>query len=107
MGKISGICFLTFYDQTKCPVEGSLFIYTRDIEPSFGFTILNRISPEDFSAYLTPTTNLELTADYIMFNVDESKGAAENRLFNDYVEVYGIWFFQADDMKRASSILTE
>ncbi|KAJ1643806.1 hypothetical protein IWQ61_010487, partial [Dispira simplex] len=48
-------------------VEGALFFYQRSVAPYYGFTVMNRVGLDNFSALFRPTLEIQLTTDFIIF----------------------------------------
>ncbi|KAG5517980.1 hypothetical protein PMAC_000435 [Pneumocystis sp. 'macacae'] len=75
---------------TKEHCEGTLFIFSTN--NGYGYTILNRLSLESFSADLVCPDDLEYSDPYII-----------HRLHNE--KIYGLWIWEEIDRQKISSLM--
>jgi len=68
-------------DWEKTDVEGTLFVYQREADPQFGFTIMNRLSMENLVEPVTKDLDFQLQSPFLLYR-------------NHANEIFGIWFYE-------------
>ena len=68
-------------DWEKTDVEGTLFVYQREADPQFGFTIMNRLSMENLVEPVTKDLDFQLQSPFLLYR-------------NHAHEIFGIWFYE-------------
>ncbi|XP_019732609.1 mRNA-decapping enzyme 1B isoform X2 [Hippocampus comes] len=71
----------------KTEVEGTLFIYTRLASPTYGFTIMNRLSMENLTEPITKDLDFQLQDPFLLYR-------------NARLVIHGIWFYDKADCRR-------
>jgi len=65
----------------KTEMEGTLFVYKREAEPQYGFTIMNRLSMENLVEPVTKELDFQLQAPFLLYR-------------NHVGDIFGIWFYE-------------
>jgi hypothetical protein len=60
----------------KAGIEGPFFVYNRSTSPSYGFILLNRLTPRDFSGFITPSHSLLFSDNFLIYK-DDSTGTLQ------------------------------
>ena len=53
----------------KKGIEGTLFLFQRDVEPFYGFFVMNRLDPENLTVLLGPDLETQVLGDYLMYKL--------------------------------------
>ncbi|KAM4748722.1 mRNA-decapping enzyme 1B [Rhinophrynus dorsalis] len=76
----------------KTDVEGTLFVYTRSASPKHGFTIMNRLSMENWTEPITKDLDFQLQDPFLLYR-------------NARFLIYGIWFYDKEECQRIAEIM--
>ena len=68
-------------DWEKTDVEGTLFVYQREADPQYGFTIMNRLSMDNLVEPITKDLDFQLQSPFLLYR-------------NHASEIFGIWFYE-------------
>ena len=68
-------------DWEKTEVEGTLFVYQREADPQYGFTIMNRLSMDNLVEPITKDLDFQLQSPFLLYR-------------NHASEIFGIWFYE-------------
>jgi len=68
-------------DWEKTEVEGTLFVYQREAEPQYGFTIMNRLNMDNLVEPVTKELDFQLQPPFLLYR-------------NHSGDIYGIWFYE-------------
>ena len=68
-------------DWEKTQVEGTLFVYRREADPQYGFTIMNRLSMDNLVEPITKDLDFQLQSPFLLYR-------------NHASEIFGIWFYE-------------
>jgi len=71
----------------KTEVEGTLFVYQREAEPKYGFTIMNRLSMENMVEPVTTELDFQIQTPFLLYR-------------NQAGGIYGIWFYEQVECER-------
>jgi len=71
----------------KTEVEGTLFVYQREAEPQYGFTIMNRLSMENMVEPVTTELDFQIQTPFLLYR-------------NQTGGIYGIWFYEQVECER-------
>jgi len=71
----------------KTEVEGTLFVYQREAEPQYGFTIMNRLSMDNMVEPVTTELDFQIQTPFLLYR-NQSGG------------IYGIWFYEQVECER-------
>lgn len=71
----------------KTEVEGTLFVYQREAEPQYGFTIMNRLSMDNMVEPVTTDLDFQIQTPFLLYR-NQSGG------------IYGIWFYEQVECER-------
>ncbi|KJH49355.1 Dcp1-like decapping family protein [Dictyocaulus viviparus] len=77
---------------TRTNIEGALFIIQRADKPYFSLIIANRQSLDDMVEPVNPLTKMSGDGHYLFFCKPDN-------------QIYGLWFFSADDCSRLHNLL--
>ena len=93
----SGHCILYNFNTRetkwiKTDTEGKIFVFERSKRPSFGFTLMNTKSQQNFSELLSHDVGLQLNFPYLLYK--NAKG------------IYAVWFHEKDDSRKVYKTLT-
>lgn len=77
----------------KTDVEGALFVYSRIGEPYHGILIMNRLNTNNLVEPVTKGLDLQVQEPFLLY-----RNARHN--------IFGIWFYEKDDCRRISTMLT-
>ena len=58
-----------------------MFVYQREADPQFGFTIMNRLSMENLVEPVTKDLDFQLQSPFLLYR-------------NHANEIFGIWFYE-------------
>jgi len=50
-----------------------MFIFRRTKEPSTGFLVMNRLTPDNLIVYITENIEIEITGDFVIYKTDDGK----------------------------------
>lgn len=78
----------------KRGIEGTMFIFRRTKEPSTGFLVMNRLTPDNLIVYITANIEIEITGDFVIYKTDDD-------------DVNGLWIYEAKDRERVGTLLQE
>ncbi|KAI5118601.1 hypothetical protein M0805_004176 [Coniferiporia weirii] len=73
--------------------EGVMFFFERDIEPTYGFFILNRQGMNDYIRYLHPTDVIDSVGDLVWVATLDAKGKS---VMGDEDKTAGLWAMPMD-----------
>ncbi|ORX90235.1 DCP1-domain-containing protein [Basidiobolus meristosporus CBS 931.73] len=79
---------------TKKNVEGTMFLFKREVSPKYGFFVMNRLSIDNFIVYLNGNMDLQITTDFIIYRTGEE-------------DIHGIWMYETADRERVGRELVE
>ncbi|KAK9762304.1 hypothetical protein K7432_012105 [Basidiobolus ranarum] len=79
---------------TKKGVEGTMFLFKREISPKYGFFVMNRLSIDNFIVYLNGNMDLQITTDFIIYRTGEE-------------DIHGIWMYETRDRERVGHELVD
>ncbi|XP_023342023.1 mRNA-decapping enzyme-like protein [Eurytemora carolleeae] len=68
----------------KTEVEGTLFLFTREAEPKYCFTIMNRLNPENHVEPVTGKLDFQIQPPFLLYK-------------NSAADIRGIWFFSKNE----------
>ena len=68
-------------DWEKMEIEGTLFVYQREADPQYGFTVMNRLNIKNMVQPLTRDLEFQLQSPFLMYR--NTSNAA----------IYSLWFF--------------
>eukprot|EP00092_Neocalanus_flemingeri_P005357 GFUD01005772.1.p1 GENE.GFUD01005772.1~~GFUD01005772.1.p1 ORF type:complete len:523 (-),score=157.17 GFUD01005772.1:376-1893(-) len=74
-------------DWEKTEVEGTLFVYQREAEPQYGFTIMNRLNMDNLVEPVTKELDFQLQTPFLLYR-------------NHAGDIYGIWFYEQVECER-------
>jgi len=74
-------------DWEKTEVEGTLFVYQREAEPQYGFTIMNRLNMDNLVEPVTKELDFQLQTPFLLYR-------------NHAGDIYGIWFYEQAECER-------
>jgi len=74
-------------DWEKTEVEGTLFVYQREAEPQYGFTIMNRLNMDNLVEPVTKELDFQLQTPFLLYR-------------NHAGDIYGIWFYEQIECER-------
>jgi len=74
-------------DWEKTEVEGTLFVYQREAEPQYGFTIMNRLNMDNLVEPVTKELDFQVQTPFLLYR-------------NHAGDIYGIWFFEQVECER-------
>lgn len=78
----------------KKGIEGTMFIFNRNKEPSLGFFVMNRLGLENLMVFITADMEIEISGDFVIY-----KTADDN--------VNGLWIYEAKDRERVGKLLQD
>ena len=83
---LMAFCFQFIYiigkgDWDKTEVEGTLFVYKREADPEFGFTIMNRLNMDNLVEPVTKDLDFQIQPPFLLYR-------------NHASEIFGIWFYE-------------
>jgi len=78
----------------KRGIEGTMFIFKRTKEPTTGFLVMNRLTPDNLTVHITANMEIEITGDFVIYK------AADD-------DVNGLWIYEAKDRERVGKLLQE
>lgn len=78
----------------KTEVEGTLFLFEREAEPKYGFTIMNRLNPENHIEPVTGHLDFQIQPPFLLYKNSES-------------EIRGLWFYSGDECQKIGNRIQE
>eukprot|EP00833_Pecoramyces_ruminatium_P008589 jgi/Orpsp1_1/1182621/evm.model.c7180000082003.1 len=51
----------------KRGIEGTMFIFKRTKEPTTGFLVMNRLTPDNLTVHITANMEIEITGDFVIY----------------------------------------
>jgi len=81
-------------DWEKTEVEGTLFVYQREADPQYGFTIMNRLNMENLVEPVTKDLDFQLQTPFLLYR-------------NHANEIFGIWFYNQDECEKVGKKVEE
>jgi len=76
----------------KTETEGTLFVYERKCEPTYGFLILNRLSTNNWIQPITSEIDSQLQAPFLLYKTKDT-------------EIFGIWFYEKEKCELVSTAI--
>jgi len=71
----------------KTQIEGTLFLFQREAEPKYGFTIMNRLNPENHIEPVTGQLDFQIQPPFLLYK-------------NSNNEIRGIWFYSRTECEN-------
>ena len=74
-GLFNRIFFVDFSgkgDWDKTEVEGTLFVYKREAEPLYGFTIMNRLNMDNLVEPVTKDLDFQLQTPFLLYRSEKN-----------------------------------
>ena len=81
-------------DWEKTQVEGTLFVYQREADPQYGFTIMNRLSMNNLVEPVTKDLDFQLQTPFLLYR-------------NHANDIFGIWFYEQAECERVGKKIEE
>lgn len=81
-------------DWDKTEVEGTLFVYQREAEPHYGFTIMNRLNMDNLVEPVTKELDFQLQTPFLLYR-------------NHTGSIYGIWFYEQAECEEVGKKIEE
>jgi len=81
-------------DWEKTQVEGTLFVYRREADPQYGFTIMNRLSMNNLVEPVTKDLDFQLQTPFLLYR-------------NHVNDIFGIWFYEEAECERVGKKIEE
>ena len=81
-------------DWEKTQVEGTLFVYKREADPQYGFTIMNRLSMNNLVEPVTKDLDFQLQTPFLLYR-------------NHVNDIFGIWFYEEAECERVGKKIEE
>jgi len=81
-------------DWEKTQVEGTLFVYKREADPQYGFTIMNRLSMNNLVEPVTKDLDFQLQTPFLLYR-------------NHANDIFGIWFYEQAECERVGKKIEE
>jgi len=81
-------------DWDKTDVEGTLFVYQREAEPHYGFTIMNRLNMDNLVEPVTKELDFQLQTPFLLYR-------------NHTGSIYGIWFYEQAECEEVGKKIEE
>jgi len=81
-------------DWEKTQVEGTLFVYRREADPQYGFTIMNRLSMNNLVEPVTKDLDFQLQTPFLLYR-------------NHANDIFGIWFYEQAECERVGKKIEE
>jgi hypothetical protein len=78
----------------KTEVEGALFLYSRDSQPSHAFIIMNRLNTNNLVEPVKPSLDFQIKEPFLLYKTGQAS-------------IYGIWFYNKNDCHRFSQNLNK
>jgi hypothetical protein len=78
----------------KTEVEGTLFLFEREAEPKYGFTIMNRLNPENHIEPVTGQLDFQIQPPFLLYKNSES-------------EIRGLWFYSGEECQKIGNRIQE
>jgi len=78
----------------RTEVEGTLFLFQREAEPKYGFTIMNRLNPENHIEPVTRQLDFQINPPFILYKNSEN-------------EIRGLWFFSSEECQKIGNRIQE
>jgi len=78
----------------KTEVEGTLFLFEREAEPRYGFTIMNRLNPENHIEPVTGQLDFQIQPPFLLYKNRES-------------EIRGLWFYSGEECQKIGNRIQE
>ncbi|KAG4107160.1 hypothetical protein H8356DRAFT_1626033 [Neocallimastix lanati (nom. inval.)] len=78
----------------KRGIEGTMFIFKRTKEPTTGFLVMNRLTPDNLTVHITANMEIEITGDFVIYKTADD-------------DVNGLWIYEAKDRERVGKLLQE
>jgi len=76
----------------KTETEGTLFVYQREAEPQYGFTIMNRLNMDNMVEPVTTELDLKIQTPFLLYR-------------NQAGGIFGIWFYKKSECERAGQMI--
>jgi len=81
-------------DWDKTEVEGTLFVYKREADPEFGFTIMNRLNMDNLVEPVTKDLDFQIQPPFLLYR-------------NHASEIFGIWFYEQAECEAVGKKIEE
>jgi len=84
------------YEKTeweKTNIEGTLFVYERKCEPTYGFLILNRLSATNLVQPVTKDIDLQDKSPFLLYKLK--------------TDIHGIWFYEQANCKKLFNTISQ
>lgn len=81
-------------DWEKTEVEGTLFVYQREADPQYGFTIMNRLSMDNLVEPITKDLDFQLQSPFLLYR-------------NHASEIFGVWFYEKMECEKVGGKVEE
>jgi len=81
-------------DWEKTQVEGTLFVYRREADPQYGFTIMNRLSMNNLVEPVTKDLDFQLQTPFLLYR-------------NHANDIFGIWFYEQSECEKVGKKIEE
>jgi len=78
----------------RTEVEGTLFLFQREAEPKYGFTIMNRLNPENHIEPVTRQLDFQINPPFILYKNSEN-------------EIRGLWFYSGEECQKIGDRIQE
>jgi len=76
----------------KTETEGTLFVYERKCEPTYGFLILNRLNTNNWIQPISSEIDSQLQAPFLLYKTKDA-------------EIFGIWFYEKEKCESVSKAI--
>ncbi|XP_065342281.1 mRNA-decapping enzyme 1B isoform X2 [Cloeon dipterum] len=76
----------------KTEIEGALFLYSRDTQPSHAFIIMNRLNTNNLVEIVKPSLDFQIKEPFLLYKTGQAS-------------IFGIWFYNKNDCHRFSQNL--
>jgi len=76
----------------KTNIEGTLFVYERKCEPTFGFLILNRLSSTNLIQPVTKDIELQDKTPFLLYKIKD---------------IHGIWFYEQANCQKLFATISQ
>jgi len=76
----------------KTDKEGTLFLYKREAQPLYGFSIVNRLNPLNLVQPLTKDMNFKIEHPFLLYK-------------NNFGGIFGIWFHDKDECSSIGGLV--
>eukprot|EP00088_Acartia_fossae_P026042 TRINITY_DN2681_c0_g1_i19.p1 TRINITY_DN2681_c0_g1~~TRINITY_DN2681_c0_g1_i19.p1 ORF type:complete len:580 (-),score=199.84 TRINITY_DN2681_c0_g1_i19:416-2155(-) len=78
----------------RTQVEGTLFLFKREAEPKYGFTIMNRLNPENHIEPVTRQLDFQIQPPFLLYKNSEG-------------EIKGLWFYSSTECQKIGNRIQE